>query len=406
MDIKTILASTADFERKQEEIYKFIHSHPELPFQEKETIKLISKELKSFGYEVLHIGGGVVGILKNGEGKVALFRADMDAIPVKEDTGLPYASKVCAINENGISVPVMHGCGHDMHVAVGIGAARAMSENKDSWSGTYIALFQPAEEIAAGSRAMVEDGLTEKIPKPDIALAQHLLSTPKAGSVGICSGPFLSTAASMKITIYGKGAHASMPNMSVDTVVLTAAIIMRLQGVVAREIDPFDFAVLTVGSVQSGIAANSIPEEATLLLNLRAYKDEVREKLISSIKRIVEAECAASGSPKEPQFEILNLFPPTTNDPKETEKVEKAFRDVFGDDRVITYSPMTASEDFSNIPNAFGIPYVYWGFGAFEEGAEVLPNHNPGFAPTVRPALETGTHAAIIALMAYLGKAV
>lgn len=405
MDIKTIISSIDEIAEKQEELYKHLHSHPELSFEETETAKLMAEKLTKFGYEVQHIGGGVAGILRNGEGPVVLFRADMDAVPIKETTGLPYASNV-EVMINGIKAPVMHACGHDMHMATGIGAAWAMANNKDGWSGTYIALFQPAEETGSGSQAMLDDGLIDKIPKPDIALSQHVLATPKAGSVGICAGPFLSTAASMRITVYGKGAHGSMPHMSVDTLVLASSIVMRLQGVVAREIDPFEFAVLTVGSLQAGIAANSIPEEATLLLNLRAYKDEVREKLIEAIKRIVKGECEASGSPKEPEFEIFNIFPPTINDADETAKVEKAFRDFFGDEKVITYKPMTASEDFSNIPNAFGIPYVYWGFGAFEEGQPVLPNHNPGFAPSLKPALEIGTQAAILAVMAYLGKAV
>lgn len=405
MNTENILKSIDEISQDQEELYKHLHSHPELPMAEVETSRIIKEKLESFGYEVQEIGGGVVGVLKNGEGKTVLYRADMDALPVKEDTGLDYASEVVAENADGEKVPVMHACGHDFHVTAGVGAAWAMANNKDDWSGTYIALFQPGEELGIGSQSMVDDGLVDKIPKPDIAFSSHVLGYPKAGMVGVCSGPFLSTAASIDIKVYGKGSHGSMPHMSVDTVVLAANIVNRLQTIVAREIDPFEFAVLTVGALNAGDTANIIPQEATIKINIRAYKDEVREHLIEAIKRTTRAECEASRAPREPEFRIYNEYPPTSNDPESADRIREAFRKHLGADRVEEdYGPMTASEDFSNIPNAFGIPYVYWGFGGFVNEEDVLPNHNPGFAPDLHPTLETGTEAAIVAAMTYLGK--
>ncbi len=400
-DVLQTLATTNAW---QEELYIHLHKNPELSMQETETAAEITKRLESFGYDVQQIGGGVVGLMANGEGPTVLFRADIDALPVEEKTGLEYASTKTAIDKAGNTVPLMHACGHDMHIAAGLGAAELLSQNKDKWSGTYIALFQPGEETAEGATAMVNDGLVDKVPRPDVALGQHVLTVPAAGEVGTTAGPMLSTGACIRVTVWGKGSHGSMPHLGVDPVLLGAAIVQRLQGIVSREIAPSQFGVVTVGSFQAGTKANIIPDSAQLLLNIRAYDTEVRKTLISAIERIVKAECEASGSPKPPEIELYESYPLTDNDEIVSERITDAFRSYFGTDRVKKLAPIPASEDFSNIPTAWGVPYSYWGFGGFTEGMTVLPNHNPGFAPAIQPSLRTGTEAAVVAILAYLGK--
>lgn len=388
-----------------DETYQWLHRHPELSMAETETCNFIEKQLQDFGYQTEIIGGGVVGILQNGTGKTTLFRADMDGLPVREETGLAYASTITRRDRDGNEVPAMHACGHDVHITAGLGAARVLAEHRDSWSGTHIALFQPGEETAEGAKSMIEAGLVEKIPRPDVAFGQHVLTGPMpAGSVGTHIGAILSTGASLKITLHGKGSHGSMPHMGIDTVVLAAAIVLRLQTIVSREIDPFQMAVVTVGSVQAGTKSNIIPERATLLVNIRAYDVEVREHLLTAIKRIVNAECAAAGSPEPAEFELYDSYPLTANDPQTTEKVTEAFIAHFGAERVGDCGEVPASEDFSTIPDAFGIPYCYWGLGGFRDDDPKFPNHNPKFAPVMQPTLTTGIEAVLAAVMAWLGK--
>lgn len=379
----------------QEQLYTHLHRNPELSMQESETAAEVTRRLESFGYTVQQIGGGVVGVLENGPGATALFRADMDALPVEEATGLEYSSQVPG---------VMHACGHDLHVTAGLGAAALLAQARDAWSGTYVALFQPGEETAEGAQAMVDDGLVEKVPRPDVALSQHVLTVPAAGEVATASGPVLSTAASVRVTVHGKGSHGSMPHLGVDPVVLASAIVMRLQGIVAREIAPDQFGVVTVGSLQSGAKANIIPDSAELLLNVRAYDPAVRDALLAAIERIVRAECEASRSPRPPKTEVFDRYPLTANDADVTARVTEAFVDHFGQHRVEQLDPITASEDFSVIPDAFGVPYCYWGLGGFAPEQDVVPNHNPRFAPVMQPTLRTGTEAAVSAALAYLGR--
>ena len=404
MTITDILSDLDATNAWQEKLYVHLHRYPELSMMETETATEITRQLDSFGYDVQQIGGGVVGVLANGEGPTVLFRADIDALPVKEDTGLPYASTKTGTDPDGNVVPLMHACGHDLHITAGLGAAELLSKNTGAWRGTYIALFQPGEETAAGARTMVEDGLVDKIPKPDVALGQHVLTVPVAGKVGTVAGPMLSTGACIKVTVFGKGSHGSMPHLGVDPVVLSAGIVMQLQTIVSREIAPNQFGVVTVGSLHAGTKANIIPDQATMLLNIRAYDLAVREQLIAGTERIVKAECAAARSPREPAIELYESYPLTDNDAAVTEKITKAFADHFGADRVETLAPIPASEDFSLIPAAFGIPYSFWGFGGFAEGQQVFPNHNPRFGPVMQPTLKTGTEAAVVAANAYLGK--
>jgi amidohydrolase len=398
----------------QEDLYRDIHQHPELSHQEQRTANMVAERLRGSGYEVRSgIGGtGVVGIMRNGSGPTVLIRADMDALPVEEATGLPYSSTVCATDSAGNKVPVMHACGHDVHVTCLVGAAALLAKGNQHWNGTVVALFQPAEEVGDGARGMVDDGLSRAIPPVDVALAQHVLPAP-AGHVGTHRGPVLSAADSLRITVYGRGTHGSMPQAGVDPVVLAAMIVVRLQTIVSREIAPTDTVVLTIGSIRAGSKSNVIGDRAVLELNLRTYDQAVRSAVLDAIRRVVVAECQASCSPKEPEFELYDSFPLTVNDDDVTERVSGAFAGYFGE-RFQPMSAQSASEDFSEIPNALGVPYTYWGIGGIDEQqyrkaadagrvAQDIPvNHSPTFAPVIQPTLDTGTQALVVAALAWL----
>ncbi len=415
--IDSVLAELPATAAWQEPLYKDLHKNPELSFQESRTAKLAASKLRDLGYEVIEgIGGtGVVGILRNGDGKTVLARADMDALPVRENTGVPYASTATATDAAGNTVAVSHACGHDMHVTWLLGAAELMAKGRNSWGGNLIALFQPAEEVAGGAQAMIDDGLKDRIPKPDVAFAQHVLAFP-AGKIGMHAGPVLSAGDSIRITLYGKGAHGSMPHNSVDPVVLAAMVVLRLQTIVSRETKPGEFAVLTVGSSVAGSKSNIIPDKAVLLANLRTYDAGVRQRMIESIERMVRAECEASGSPRPPEFEYFDQYPLTKNDAEVTQTVTDAFRSHFGPDLVFDLGQVTASEDFSRIPDAFGVPYTFWGLGGtdpqkYREAAEAgrieqdIPvNHSQFFAPVIEPTLSNGTKAITVAALTYLAK--
>jgi hippurate hydrolase len=415
--IAVVLADLQETSRWQEAVYKQLHEHPELSFQEIKTAALAASKLRELGCEVLEGIGrtGVVGIVRNGAGRTVLARADMDALPVKENTGLPYASTLTASDLDGQTVNVAHACGHDAHVTSLLGAAELLTKAQESWSGTFIALFQPAEEVAGGAKAMVADGLLERIPKPDVAFSQHVLAYP-AGTIGIQVGPVLSAGDSIRITVHGKGAHGSMPHNSVDPVVMAALIVLRLQTIVSRETKPGEFAVLTVGSSVAGSKSNIISDHAVLLVNLRTYDMAVRQRMIDSIERMTRAECEASGSPRPPDFEYYDQYPLTDNDQDVTEKITSAFRGHFGSEAVFNLGRVTASEDFSHLPNAFGTPYTYWGIGgadpekyeqALKAGRveqDIPVNHSEFFAPVIQPTLSIGTRALVVAALTYLTK--
>jgi hippurate hydrolase len=341
-----------------------------------------------------------------------LLRADMDALPVREATGLPYASEVTATDADGNEVPVMHACGHDVHVACLAGAAQLLADGREHWTGTLVALFQPAEETGDGARGMVDAGLGTLVPTPEVALAQHVMPLP-AGRVGTHAGAALSAADSMRITVHGRGAHGSMPQAAVDPVVLAAMIVVRLQTVVSREVPPGETAVLTVGSVQAGTKSNVIPDSAVLQLNVRTFSDATRSTILAAIERIVRAECQASGCPREPEFEPFDRFPLTENDPSTTDRVAAAFGSFFGDG----FAPVgqqSASEDFSDIPGALGVPYTYWFIGGIDAktydaaaaagriAQDVPVNHSADFAPVLQPTLDTGTRALVVGALAWL----
>jgi amidohydrolase len=410
----TVLAGLDGIRGWQEDFYRDLHQHPELSHQEHRTAKLAADKLRGWGYEVRDgIGGtGVVGVLRNGIGPTVLMRADMDALPVEEATGLPYASTVRATDAAGAAVPVMHACGHDVHVTCLLGAAALLAGGTRHWNGTMITLFQPAEEVGDGASGMVDDGLTDVVPSVDVALAQHVLPAP-AGHVGTHRGPVLSAADSMRITLYGRGAHGSMPQAAVDPVVLAAMIVVRLQTIVSREVAPTDTVVLTIGSIRSGTKSNVIGDHAVLELNLRTYDESTRDAVLAAIHRIVIAECQASNSPRDPVFELYDRFPLTVNDDAVTERVSDAFAGFFGE-RFQPMAAQSASEDFSDIPKALGAPYTYWGIGGIDEhlyrdaveagrvSQDIPVNHSPSFAPVIQPTLDTGTQALVIAALAYL----
>src|SRR5689334_5906317 len=415
--VSEVLAGLRDTSVWQEHLYKDIHAHPELSFQETKTAALVASKMKEFGYEVLEEVGrtGVVGILRNGEGQTVLARADMDALPVRENTGLPYASTRTAVDDAGNTVGVAHACGHDAHVTCLLGASDLLAHAQQSWSGTFIALFQPAEEVGGGAKAMIDDGLRDRIPKPDVAFAEHVLAYP-AGKIGTQVGPVLSAGDSIRITLYGKGAHGSMPHNSVGPVVLAALVVLRLQTIVSREMKPGEFAVLTVGSSVAGSKSNIIPDRAVLLANLRTYDMAVRQRMIDSIERMVRAECEASGSPRPPEFEYFDQYPLTDTHVEVTETITSAFRSHFGAETVFDLGRQTASEDFSDIPNGLGTPYSYWGVGCTDPekyeralaagrvDQDIPVNHSEFFAPVIEPTLSHGTQALVVAALTYLAK--
>ncbi|MBZ6196669.1 amidohydrolase [Streptomyces olivaceus] len=412
---RTVLAGLDDVRSGLEDLYRDLHRHPELGLREHRTAKKAADALRESGYDVTEgVGGtGVIGVLANGDGPVVMARADMDALPVEERTGLPYASTETVRDDRGNEQPVMHACGHDVHVTSLIGCARLMARRRDAWKGTFVALFQPSEENGDGADAMVEDGLTEKSPRPDVVLAQHVLPHP-AGYVGTRPGSFLSAADSLRVTVHGRGAHGSAPQASVDPVVIAATVVLRLQTIVSRELAATTPAVVTVGSIHAGSGPNVIPDRAVLELNVRTYDDTTRAQVLEAIERIVRAECEASRAPRTPDFERIASFPPTVNDEEPTRRVAEAFAAYFGDD-AHTVELQTASEDMSEIPQAFGVPFTYWAIGGtdperYAEAArkgtvaqDVPVNHSAGFAPVVQPTLDTGVSALTVAALAWLG---
>jgi hippurate hydrolase len=388
-----------------EELYKDVHRHPELSMQEERTAGLASERLRKAGFEVTTGVGqtGVVGVLRNGDGPTVMLRADMDALPVQEQTGLDYAST---------SEGVMHACGHDMHVAWLAGAAARLAAARDGWHGTLLAVFQPAEETAAGARAMIDDGLFDRFPKPDVILGQHVMPAP-ASAIGTRAGVVTSAADSFEIRMFGRGAHGSMPEASIDPVVMAAATVLRLQTIVSREVAPAQSAVVTIGALQAGTKENVIPDEATIKLNVRTFDEEVRTHVLDAIKRIVEAEARASGSPKLPEITPLDRYQLVRNDPDASTRVRTAFQTHFGDERVVDIPPISASEDFGSFGSEWHVPSVFWTVGgtdpdtyrqAKEAGrlSELPTNHNPRFAPVIHPTLETGVETLIAAAAVWL----
>jgi hippurate hydrolase len=410
-------------------LYKHFHENPELSFKESESSKRMASELEGLGFTVTTglgdkwtkakakadagsvldgVGGyGLAAVLENGEGPVVMLRADMDALPLEEKTGLPFSSKVVSTDYMGQTAPVMHACAHDSHMAIMIGAARRLVAMKNQWSGTLVIIGQPAEEIGLGALAMIEDGLFKKFPKPDYILATHTSGWDSSGDVTYTPGWALANVDSIDIIIHGIGAHGSAPHMGKDPIVIGAEIVNALQTLVSREIDPQDAGVVTVGAFQSGYKHNIIPDQAHLQITVRSYEDNVREKLLTGIKRIAIAQARSAGLPENlmPEVRIESDYTPSTyNDEAMTKRVMTAIGASIGEARVYERAPSMGGEDFSRFGRtADDIPTVIFWTGASDpaamragrEGKAAMPpaNHSPFFAPQAEPALKTGVQA-------------
>jgi hippurate hydrolase len=387
-------------------LYKDLHAHPELAFHELRSAGIMAAEARAAGFEVTEKVGrtGVVAVLKNGEGPTVLIRADMDALPVKEATGLPYASVALGQYDDGPMTPVMHACGHDIHMAVWIGTARWLAEHRKTWRGTLVMIGQPAEEASGGARAMLADGLLTRFPKPDFALALHDNSTLPAGQVSVPLFRALSISSSMDIVVKGVGGHGAYPATTKDPVALAGRIITALQTIISRENDPFQPAVITVGSIHGGTKHNIIPDEVALQLTIRSYDSVQQQRLIDSIKRVVNGEAIAAGIPERlmPSFRGGTFGQPTLNDTPMATRLKAQFEAKLGKDRVVELDPSMASEDFQYFGLEAKIPSViYWlgGVGkaqwdAANAGGPAIPSlHNSGWAPDPAPTIATGVES-------------
>jgi amidohydrolase len=397
-----------------EALYTDVHANPELSMQETRTAGIAADHLRRAGFEVTTGVGktGVVGVLRNGDGPTVMLRADMDALPVAEATGLPYASKVTAKDKDGHTVPVMHACGHDMHVTWLVGATTLLAQARERWRGTVMAVFQPAEETGTGAQAMIDDGLFQRFPKPDVVLGQHVM-VGSAGTISGRAGVITSAGDSLQIRLFGRGAHGSMPQASIDPVVMAAATVLRLQTIVSRELAATEAAVVTIGALQAGTKENVIPDEAMIKLNVRTFDEGVRQRVLAAITRIVNAEAAASGAPKPPEITPLDRYALVVNDAAPNQKVGDAFRQYFPDGHVEKTLPTSASEDFGCFGAEWKVPSVFWFVGGTDAEmyakAKVagrlndLPtNHNPRFAPVIQPTLHTGVETLVVATRAWL----
>ena len=389
-------------------LYVDLHQNPELSSHETQTAAKLAGKLRSLGYDVTeHVGGtGIVALLKNGSGPTVMLRTELDALPVEEKTGLAYASKVRTKDDAGRDVPVMHACGHDLHMAAILGTAEIMARSKDSWHGTLMLIGQPAEETIAGAKRMIDDGLFKRFPKPDVAVAMHVGNTMPAGQVGIVSGIYNTNADSLRITIYGKGGHGSAPHTAIDPIVIAARTILALQTIASREVKPGDMAVVTVGYIQAGTKNNIIPDQAELGLTIRTSKTEVRKQVLAAVSRITKAEAEAAGAPRPPTIDQYEGTDLVYNDPALAQRLRATLEAALGKSSVVMEEPITASEDFSAFVEQ-GIPGFYFSLGGadpekFAEakttGINLPSNHSSLFAPDVDPALRTGIRAEVAVL--------
>lgn len=406
-DLKNLINQQIDGQyAKYEALYTYLHQHPELSFQEVETSKRMGEELRSLGFEVTPNFGGnsLVGVFKNGKGPVIMIRTDMDALPVEEKTGLPYASTVKTKNDKGDIVSVMHACGHDLHMTVFTGVATTMVQLKKQWQGTLIVIAQQAEERNGGSIAMINAGLFEKFPIPSYALAFHVSSKLEAGTVGLCPGPFFATVDDVDITVYGKGGHGAYPQLTIDPIVIASRIVLDLQTIVSRELSPLTPAVVTVGSFHGGTQRNIIPDEVRLSLTVRSYTEDVRTHILSAIQRIAKGAALTAGMPEDklPQVTIdPNPTPAVINNPALTETVTKFYKSALGESNVITtVGPEMVGEDFGRYGKTKeNIPILLTWLGGVDpkvfeacklNGTIPPPLHSPQFAPLPEKTIKTG----------------
>lgn len=396
--------------------YRYLHATAEISYQEKETAAYLAEQLRDLGFDVTEEVGdygvegrvsyGLVALMENGEGPTVMVRTDLDGLPIAEKTGLPFASTNTGLNDDGEEVPTMHACGHDVHMTALLGTAKLLSEMKDRWSGTLVMIGQPAEERGTGSRAMLEDGLYQRFPRPDYALALHSKADLAAGKVGLVSGYALANVDTVEILIRGKGGHGAWPHTTHDPVTLAAQVIVNLQTIVSRRVSPRDPAVITVGSIHGGSKSNIIPDEVKLQLTVRSYKTEVRELLLEGIRQTAISTARAAGFPPElePVVEIAEeeFTPSTYNDPELIERLRGVFSRALGPDRVVDSEPVMGGEDFSRYAAGGEVPITLFWLGAVppakiagaEESGEVLPSlHSAEFAPDAEPAIRTGVTA-------------
>ena len=391
-----------------ETLYMDLHRHPELSLHEVNTAAKLAARLRELGYDVTEkVGGtGVVGILRNGAGPTVMLRTELDALPVEEKTGLAYASTVRTKDDAGHDVPVMHACGHDIHMAAWVGTATIMAHSKSEWHGTLVLIAQPAEERGLGAKNMIADGLFTRFPKPDIRVALHTTNSLPAGEVGFTPEYAASNADTVNITIYGKGGHGASPESTVDPIVIAARVVLTLQTIVSRETKPGDPAVITVGYIQGGTKSNIIPDEVHLGLTVRSYTPDVRKHLLAAIERVAKAEAQAADAPKAPLVQVVESTDSLYNDPKLAERLSRALTQVLGAGRVQKEPPIMASEDYSYFVEA-GVPSFYFWLGVadpekFKEakasGVHLPSNHSPFFAPDMEPSLKTAIESEVAVL--------
>ena len=414
-------AFPAELRARLQELYRHFHAHPELSMTEHATAARVVEEVRGLlsasglSHDVYEgiAGTGVVVVLRNGPGPTVLLRADLDGLPVREETGLPYASRATGRAKSGATVPVMHACGHDVHITCLLGAVEVLVTAPRAWAGTVVAVFQPAEEADNGAEAMVAAGLTDLAPRPDVAFGQHVMPG-AAGTVQVSAGPVMAACDDMRIRFHGRGGHGSQPHLTIDPVLMAASFVVRVQSVVSRHVDPRQAAVVTVGHLAAGAKNNVIPDSSLVELTVRTYDQETRDRMVGRIAAMARAEAAAVGAP-EPEVEVFDSLPVTDNDAATTQRVRGALAAEFGGAAVLPMAPRSGSEDFSVLPGAWGTPYCYWGLGGFDAskwraaeargtaGAEFPGNHAATFAPVEHPTLETGVRALVAATMAWLG---
>lgn len=414
-DTNAILSDVASVTEPLVEVYRDLHAHPELSFEEHRTAAIVAAQLGELELEVITgIGGtGVVGIARNGPGPTVMLRADMDALPVQEDTGLDYASQARGIDPEGNDVAVMHACGHDVHVVCLLGATRLLMSHRASWSGTLVVLFQPAEERGGGARAMIDDGLYDKVPRPDIVLGQHVAPAP-AGIVGVHAGVAFAAADALSVRMFGRGGHGSRPETTIDPIVMASAAVMRLQTVVSREATPGQLAVVTVGQFHAGTKSNIISDEAVLGLSVRTADTPMRTRVLQAIERTIHAEAQASGATRPPEITLEESFPALVNDAQATARVVAAFAETFGEQNVIDPGVVSGSEDVGLLSDEVSTPLVYWLLGGTDPAlyaaaaaagtleSDIPSNHSPHFAPVIRPTLDNGITALTVAALEWL----
>jgi amidohydrolase len=398
------------------DLYYHLHTHPELSLKEVETAARMTEELRSLGFTVSEkVGGtGVVGVFKNGPGPTVLVRTDLDALPVSEQTGLSYASKIRTKNRDGNEVGVMHACGHDVHMTCWVGTARVLSEMKDKWSGTLVFIGQPAEEIGVGAKAMLEDGLFKRFPKPDYCLALHADSHAKIGTIRYSEGLALANVDTVDVTVRGKGGHGAAPHTTVDPIVLSAKIILDLQTIVSREVNPTDPAVVTVGSIHGGTKHNIIPNEVKLQLTVRSTKDTVRDQVLKAIDRICKSAAEGARAPAPTVTVNLDEFTPSTiNDVALAKKTVAVFHDVLGKENTIQRPPIMGGEDFGRFGRE-GVPIFIWFLGTVPDdrfaesekpmGKSLPSMHSDSYAPAPEPSVRTGVRTMSMAVLNLMKK--